>query len=172
MNEINKTNFSKVLHSINSIVEKFGVDILAGDIVWSMVLGTLPINEGDLSKKVLEMSLKDSREDKVYNIHQITELAKLITQRPDYSISNLTDFTYTIRQLDRYTLGDEIVSTSLSELKDIYISFMTSYYYESMTLGKKKEALETLKYFSEEILKEDLEMKKIINDISFPQALN
>ena len=172
MNEKNKTNFSKVLPSIYSIIETFGVDILAGDIIWSMVLGTLPHKEGELENNVLEMSLKDSTEDKVDNIQQITDLAKLITTRPDYSISNLTDFTYAIKQLISYTSGDDIASGSLSDLKDIYISYITSYYYESMTLGEKREALETLKYFGEEILKDNEEMStKLVSILSY-QPLN
>jgi hypothetical protein len=37
-----------------------------------------------------------------------------------------------------------------------------------MTLGKKKEASDTLKYFGEEILKEDEEMKiKLANILSY-----
>ena len=63
-----------------------------------------------------------------------------------------------MRQLIRYTSGDEIATNSLSKLKKIYVSFITSYYYEYMTLGKKEEAIEIIKYFGEEILKEDKEM--------------
>jgi hypothetical protein len=89
MDKTNKTNFSKVLPSIYSIIENFGVEILASNIVWSMVLGTLPYKEGKLENNVFEMSLKDINEDKIDNINQITELAKLLTQRPVYKLENL-----------------------------------------------------------------------------------
>ena len=73
-----------------------------------------------------------------------------------------------MRQLIRYTSGDEIATNSLVKLKKIYISFITSYYYESMTLGKKEEATETLKNFCEKILKEDKEMStKLANILSY-----
>ena len=40
-----------------------------------------------------------------------------------------------------------------------------------MTLGKKKEALETLKYFSEEVLKEDEELRAILDKTSSNKML-
>lgn len=158
MNNSNKSNISHVLKSIIPMMEAFGIGLFAANSVWSMVLGVLPENDGEREKQMMEFSRKDSTEDKVDNINTITGLAKLITKRHDYSISNLTDFTYAIRQLVRYSNGDEIASSTLSKLKKIYVSYVTSYYQDSMTLGKKKEALETLKYFSEDILKEDEEI--------------
>jgi hypothetical protein len=41
-----------------------------------------------------------------------------------------------------------------------------------MTLGKKKEALETLKYFSEEVLKEDEELRAILDKTSSYKMLS
>ena len=70
--------------------------------------------------------------------------------------------------MNRYASGDDIASSSLLKLKKIYISYITSYYHESMTLGKKMEALDTIKYFGEEILKEDEEIKiKLANILSY-----
>lgn len=154
------------------MMETLGVGMFSADSVWSMVLGVLPKGDSDQDKKMMEFSRKDSTEHKVENINQITGLAKLITQRYDYSISNLTDFTYAIRQLDRYTWDDNVASSSLTALKDIYISFITSYYHESLTLGKKKEALNTIKYFGEEILQEDKEISTRLAKISSYKMLN
>jgi len=172
MDKINKTGFSHVLGAIIPMMETFGVGIFASNSVWSMVLGVLPKNDGEREKQMMEFSRRDSTEDKVDNINTITRVAGLITKRPDYSISNITEFSYAIRQLNRYVSGDEIASSSLSKLKKIYISYITSYHHESMTLGKKKEALETLKYFGEEILQEDEELKTKLAKISFYKMLS
>jgi hypothetical protein len=172
MDKLNKSSFSYVLVSIIPLIESVGVGLFSANSVWSMILGVLPKGEGEQEKQMMEFSRKDCTENKVDNIHQITELAKLFTKRPDYSISNLTDFTYALRQLFRYSWGDEIASSALSDLKSIYISFITSYYHESMTLGKKKEALETLKYFGEDILKEYEEMKTKLGSILSCKMLN
>jgi len=172
MDKINKTCLSYVLKSIIPLIESLGVGMFSANSVWSMVLGVFPKGDGEREKQMMEFSRKDSTEDKVDNINTITGLAKLITKRPDYSISNLTDFTYALRQLIRYSYGDQIASTSLSDLKNIYFSFIISYYYESMTLGKIKEALDTLKYFGEEILKEDEELRAKLSNIASYKMLS
>ena len=161
----NNTSLSKVLASILPVIEIFGICMFAADSVWCMVLGVFPKSDSERDKVMMEFSRKDPTEYKVENIKQITKLARLITKRPDYSISNITEFTYAIRQLIRYTSGDEIATNSLTKLKKIYISFITSYYYEAMKLGKKKEAMEKIKYFYEEILIEDEEMSTKLADI-------
>jgi hypothetical protein len=165
MNQPNNTYFSKILNPIIPMIEKCGVGIFASNAVWCIVLGVLPKGEEERDKKIMKKSCNDSTENKVDNINRITELAKLITQRPDYSNSNLTDFTYAIRQLIRYAMGDEIAYSSLTNIKGIYISFVAAYFHESMTIGKRQEALDTLKYFGEEILKEDEEMKTKLAEI-------
>ena len=172
MDKINKTRFSYVLKAIAPLMKTLGIGMFAVNSVWSMVLGVLPKNESEREKQMMEFSRRDSTEDKVDNINQITKLARLITKRSDYSISNITEFSYAIMQLNRYASGDEIASSSLSKLKKIYISYITSYYHESMTLGKKKEALETLKLFGEEILKEDEEMRTKLAEISSYKMLS
>ncbi len=166
MNNSNKSRLAYVLKAISPMMETFGIGIFSSNSVWSMVLGVLPKNDGEQQKQMMEFSRRDSTEDKVDNINKITGLSKLITKRHDFSISNLTDFTFAIRQLIRYSSGDEIASSSLSKLRKIYINYITSYYHESMTLGKKKEALESLKYFGEDILKEDEEISKRLSKIS------
>jgi len=89
--------------------------------------------------------------------------AKIKEVEKDVDIVNVP-----MRQLIRYTSGDEIATHSLTKLKKIYISFITAYYYEAMKLGKKKEAMETFKHFSEEILKEDEETSiQIANILSY-----
>lgn len=172
MDKINKTSFSYGFKAIIPLMETFGIGIFSADSVWCMVLGVLPKSDSDQAKRMMEFSRRDSTENKVDNINTLTRLAKLITKRSDYSISNITEFTYAIRQLNRYTSGDDFASSSLSRLKKIYISYITSYYHESMTLGKKKEALETLKLFGEEILKKDEEMKTKLAKISSYKMLS
>jgi uncharacterized protein YfkK (UPF0435 family) len=172
MKNKNNTSLSYVLDSIMPMIEIFGIGLFAADSVWCMVLGVLPNSDSERDKQMMEFSRKDPTEYKVDNIKQITKLARLITKRPDYSISNITDFTYAMRQLIRYTSGDEIATNSLTKLKKTYISFITEYYYESMTLGKKDEALKMIKYFGEEILKEDEEMSTELVNILFYNMLS
>lgn len=172
MNHSNKSSFAYVFNAIIPMMETFGVGLFSANSVWCMVLGVLPKSDGEREKKMMDFNRKDRTEDKVDNINAITGLAKRITKRHDFSISNLTDFTFAIRQLIRYSSGDEIASSSLSKLKKIYITYITSYYHESMTLGKKKEALDTLKYFGEEILQEDEEMMTRLINISTYKMLS
>ena len=166
MNNSNKSSFAYVFNAIIPMMEALGIGLFASNSVWNMILGVLPKSNGEREKQMMEFSRKDTTEDKVDNIKTITKFAKLITKRHDYSSSNLTDFTFAIRQLIRYSNGDEIASSALTKLKNIYISYIISYYHESMTLGKKKEALESLKYFGEDILKEDEEIAKRLSKIS------
>jgi hypothetical protein len=166
MNNSNKSSLAYVFNAIIPMMEATGIGLFAANSVWSMVLGVLPKSDGEREKKMMEFSSKDTTEDKVDNIKTITKFANLITKRHDFEISNLTDFTYAIRQLIRYSNGDEIASSALSKLKKIYISYITSYYHKSMTLGKKTEAIDTLKYFGEDILKEDEEIAKQLAEIS------
>lgn len=163
----NNTIFSKAIIPINQLIDKFGVDICASDMVWCIILGALPYHEGKLENMVLEMSLKDSTEHKVENINQLTELAKLFTKRKDYSESNLYQFSCAIKQLFKYVSGDQSVTLALTEMKNIYLSFITSYYRESMSIGQKEEALEVIKFFREDIFQEYEKMKEDLAKITY-----
>ena len=88
MRRNNKSSFSLVLNAIMPMMETFGIGMFAADSVWSMVLGVLPNGDSDRDKQLLEFSRRDTTENKIDNIIAITELARQITKRPDYSNSN------------------------------------------------------------------------------------
>jgi hypothetical protein len=167
-----KTNFSIILDPIISLIEHLGIEAFATDTVCKMVLGVLPNDDSEKAKQLMEFSRRDTTEQKVEHIAQLTVLAELFTQRPVYTMENLTDFTYALRQLSRYAFDDEIATSALSKLKDLYIKFLTDYYYESLNFGKKEEALKNLKHFGEEILKEDKDICRKLKKIATFKPLN
>ena len=145
---------------------------MASDFVWSIVLGVLPCQGSEYETIAMEMNRNDPTLEKVKNIAKITAFAKLLTERPDYSDSNLTDFTYAVRQLIRYTAGDAIATSYLKDLKNIYVSFITSYYYQSAEFGKRDDALNNLKSFAEEILQEDMYLRQKLAEIAVYKPLS
>lgn len=168
----NRTNFSLILDPIIPLIEHLGIETFATDTVWKMVLGVLPTDDSEKAKQLMEFSRRDTTEKKVDHIIQLTALAELFTQRPVYILEYLTDFTFAIRQLYRYAFDDERATSSLAKLKDIYITIMTDYFYESVKFGKKEEALKNLKYFGEEILMEDRELCRKLKKIETFKPLN
>jgi len=172
MDETDETKLGYVLDAVTPLIEEFGVGILASDFVWSIVLGVLPCEGSEHEIMAMEMSRKDPTIEKVKNIAKITAFAKMLTERPDYSDSNITDFTYAIRQLIRYTAGDSIAASYLKDLKNIYVSFITSYYYQSVEFGKRDDALKNLKSFGEEILQEDMFLREKLAEIAAYKPLS
>ena len=62
-------------------------------------------------------------------------------------------------------MGDYKATFALKELKDLYISFMTEYFYQSVKSGKKKEAIKKLELFGEKILREDKDLQERLTKI-------
>lgn len=172
MKKPNKTNLIYVLDAIMPLIELDGTGILASNVPWCIVLGAMPAEEGEKERQMMEFNRKDATKDKIEGITRLTQLAESITQRNDFNDENLQDFTYAIRQLTRYVWEDEKASTALKELKDMYISFMTEYYYQSVKFGKKEDAIKNLQIFGEEILKEDIDLRERIADIINYKPLN
>lgn len=172
MRSQNKTNFSLIIDPIYDIIDKFGVDILANDTLWNMVLGVLPSDDDDKAKALMEFSRRDSTMQKVNHVNQLTDLAEFFIQRQDYSEKNVTEFTYVIRQLSRYVFDDDQATNALTRLKDMYITFITEYFYVSVQSGKKDEALKNLKTFGKEILREDRDLRERLAEITAFKPLN
>lgn len=172
MRNQNKTNFSIIIDPIYDIIDKFGVDILANDTLWNMVLGVLPSDDDDKAKTLMEFSRRDTTKQKVNHLNQLTDLAEFFVHRHDYSEKNVTEFTYVIRQLSRYVFDDDQATDALTRLKEMYLTFITEYFYVSVQSGKKDEALKNLEIFGEEILREDRELQGKIADIINYRPLN
>lgn len=172
MDKTDKTKLGYVLDAVTPLIENFGVEILSSDFVWGIVLGVFPCRGSEYEMTAMEVNRKDTTEEKVKNIARITEIAKLLAERPDYSDSNITDFTYAVRQLIRYTVDDEFATGSLKDLKDTYVSFMTSYYYQAVKFGKREEALNNLNSISEEILQEDIYLREKLAEIAAYKPLS
>lgn len=172
MKKPKNTNLLYVLDAIQPLFELVGTGMFASNSLWCIVLGAMPAEEGEKERQMMEFNRKDATKDKIEGITRLTQLAESITQRNDFNDENLQDFTYAIRQLTRYVWGDEKATTALNELKDMYISFMTEYYYQSVKFGKKEEANKNLERFGEEILKEDIDLRERIADIINYKPLN
>ena len=172
MNNPNKTNLLYVIDAIMPLFELVGTGMFSSNALWCMVLGVMPEKEGERENKMMDINRKDETKDKVVAINRLTQLADSLTKRNDFNDENLQDFTYAIRQLTRYVWGDDKATTALNELKDMYISFMTEYYYQSVKFGKKEEANKNLERFGEEILKEDMDLRERIADIINYKPLN
>ena len=69
-------------------------------------------------------------------------------------------------------MGDAIAAASLKDLKDAYVAFITSYYYQSVKFGKKEEALKNLKLFGEDILYEDSYLRESLAKIASYKPLS
>ncbi|MBN1182183.1 MAG: hypothetical protein JXB49_07840 [Bacteroidales bacterium] len=172
MDETDKTKLGYVLDAVTPLFEDFGVGILASDFVWSIVLGVLPCEGSEHEEMAMEMNRKDATIEKVKNIAKITAFAKMLTERPDYSDSNISSFTYAVRQLIRYTAGDAVATSYMKDLKNIYVSFITSYYYQSVEFGKRDDALNNVKSFGEDILHEDSYLREKLAEIAAFKSLS
>ncbi len=172
MRNQNKTNFSLIIDPIYDIIDKFGVDILANDTLWNMVLGVLPSDDDEKAKALMEFSRRDTTMQKVNHLNQLTDLAEFFVQRHDYSEKNVTDFTYVIRQLTRYAFDDERATYALTRLKEMYLTFITEYYYESVKYGKKDQALKNIETFGEVILREAKDLREKLAEIATYKPLN
>ena len=172
MKKPNKTNLLYVLDAIMPLIELGGTGIFASNSLWSIVLGVMPSKEGERENQIMELNRKDEPKYKIEGINRLTQLAESITQRNDFNDENLQDFTYAIRQLTRYAWGDDKATSALNELKDLYISFMTEYYYQSFKFGKEKEAIKNLELFGDEILREDTDLRERLSNIITYKPLN
>ena len=85
MDKANTTKLAYVLNAVTPLIENFGIEILSSDFVWGIVLGVFPCRGSEYEMTAMEVNRKDTTDDKVENIAGITELAKLLAERPDYS---------------------------------------------------------------------------------------
>ena len=154
------------------LFELVGTGMFSSNALWCMVLGVMPEKEGERENKMMDINRKDETKYKIEGIDKLTQLAESITKRIDFNDENLQDFTYAIRQLTRYVWGDDEATAALVELKEIYISYITEYFYLSVKSGKKDEATRNLELFGEEILQEDLYLREKLAKIATYKPLN
>jgi len=160
----NTSRLAEILRKLSTLFENVDLEQIASNTVWNIVLGVLPVKYEGRENEIMEFNLKDSTHEKIDNIDQITDLAEyFLKEKPDYGFSNLESFSYALRQLIRYTSGDELAEASLDRLKDLYLTFITSYYLQATKDGINKIASENIKFFCEEILNED---KNLISKFS------
>ena len=172
MKKPNTTNLLYVIDEIMPLFELVGTGMFASNSLWCIVLGVMPAEDGERENQIMEINRKDETKYKIEGIEKLTQLAESITKRIDFNYENLQDFTYAIRQLTRYVLGDAKATAALVELKERYISYMTEYFYLSVRSGKKDEATKNLELFGEEILKEDLYLREKLAEIAAYKPLN
>ncbi|MCF8223058.1 MAG: hypothetical protein K9J25_07905 [Bacteroidales bacterium] len=171
MDKKKPTNLLYVLNAIMPLIELGGTGIFASNSFWSIVLGVMPPEEGEPKKQIMEIIRKDETKHKIEGIMRLTQVADSITKRNDFNDENMYDFTYAIRQLIRYVFDDQKALNALNGLKDMYIDFITEYYYHSLEFGKKEEARKKLEMFGE-ILKEDDDLCKELAKIISYKPLN
>ena len=156
MNTQNNSKLALVLRKLLPLFENIDIVLIASDTVWNIVLGVFPVKYDNRENQIMENNRNDSTAEKIDNIDQITEYAEyFLAEKPDFKYSNLESFSYALKQLLRYTSEDQQAVNSLNRLKDLYISFMTSYYLRSIKNGMSKSATENIRYFCKKILFED-----------------
>ena len=67
MRKSEKPFFSLVITPIFLFIEKIGIEILATDTVWSMVLGTLPTDDSIKADDGVQLQRYNRRKNKTYN---------------------------------------------------------------------------------------------------------
>jgi len=160
----NTSKLAEILRKLSTLFENLDIEQIASNTVWNIVLGVLPVKYEGRENEIMEFNLKDSTHEKIDNIDQITDLAEyFLKEKPDYGFSNLESFSYALRQLIRYTFEDELAEASLDRLKDLYLTFITSYYLQATKAGINKVASENIKFFCEKILNED---KNLLSKLS------
>jgi len=162
----NNSIFAKTLHKLTPLFQNVDIVDIAGDTVWNIVLGVLPIEFKGREEELMDNNRKDSTNEKIDNIDQITDLAEyMITEKPIFEFSNIESFSYALRQLNRYVKGDSLAETSLIRFKKLYLEFMTSYFLQAVKNGSGKIASKNLKLFSDKILSEDTFIKSKLSEL-------
>lgn len=162
----NKSLFYEIIMKLSPILDELDIQLISSDFVWSVVLGMLPIEHKGYEDMMMENSRKDSTAEKIDNIELLTKYAEyMVTEKPDFGYANLESFSQALRQLINYVSGESKAEKSLKKLKHLYISFLTLYYVESVKNGRIGSASKNIKYFSDEILNIDDELKTKLNDL-------
>ena len=162
----NNSIFAETILKLLPLFENVDIENIACDTVWNIVLGVLPIEYKGKENQFMDISRKDSTNDKVDNIDQITDLAEyIVTEKPRFEFSNLESFSYALRQLNRYVEGDSVAEASLIRLKELYLKYMADYYLQAVKNGSNQIASENLKIFAEKILYEDLYIKSKLAEL-------
>lgn len=166
MNIKNNSRFAEILRKLSTLFENVDIKQIASNTVWNIVLSVLPVKFKGQEYQIMESNRKDRTAEKIDNVDQITDLAEyFLKEKPDYGFSNLESFSYALRQLIRYTSEDELAEASLDRLKDLYLTFITSYYLQAAKAGINKVASENIKFFCENILNEDKNLLSKLSDL-------
>ncbi|HPJ58734.1 MAG TPA: hypothetical protein PLQ06_03320 [Bacteroidales bacterium] len=141
-----------ILRRVAPVLEEEFIDILALDFAWNIVLGIMPLEFEGIEDQIMEHNRKDTTAEKIDNIERITSISEyLLESKPDFSYENLELFSQATGQLIKYAAGDREAENSLKPLKDLYISFVTSYYIESVKNGKVLPAIRNIKNINAKI---------------------
>lgn len=162
----NNSLFHEIILKLSPIFDELDIEVVSSDFVWSIVLGMLPIEHNGYEDIMMENCRKDNTAEKIDNIEILTAYAEyMITDKPDFDYANLESFSQALRQLIRYVSGDPKAERSLEKLKDLYLSFMTTYYVESVKNGRIGSTYKNIRHFSNEILNIDEELKTKLNEL-------
>jgi hypothetical protein len=162
----NNSNFADVLRKLSPVLNEEYIDMLAANTVWNLVLGILPDKFNGIEEQIMEQARKDTTAEKIDNIEQLTHYAEyLCREKPDYEYGNLELFSLALLQLVRYTEGDEKSGDSLRRMKDLYFSFITSYYIESVKNGTVRAASKNIRHFSEKIFGGHDDIRTKLNEV-------
>ncbi len=166
MTPANNSLFHEIILKLCPILHELDIDYISSDFVWSIVLGMLPIEHKGYEDIMMENSRKDSTAEKIDNIERLTGYAEyMITEKPDFGYANLESFSQALRQLIKYVSGDPKAEQSLEKIKNLYISFITSYYVESVKNRGIGSASKNIGYFRDSILNIDDDLKTKLNEL-------
>jgi len=162
----NNSKMAEVMSKLAPLLDEEYIDMLACNSAWNIVLGVIPYEFKGYENQIMEENRKDTSSEKIDNIERITSLSKYLLEiKPDFSYENLELFSLAACQLIKYTSGDSKAENSLTPLKDLYISFVTSYYIESVKSGNVRSASKNIRHFSEMIFGEHDEIRTRLNEV-------
>lgn len=162
----NSSNLAEIMRKLAPLLAEEHIELLAANSVWNLVLGILSDKFNGIEEQIMEQARKDTTAEKVDNIEQLTHYAEyLCREKPDFGYENLELFSLALLQLIRYTEGDKKSGDSLRRMKDLYFSFITSYYIESVKTGTVRSASKNIRHFSEKIFGGHDEIRTKLNEV-------
>jgi hypothetical protein len=162
----NNSILHDVFKKLSPIIDEIEIESISSDFVWSIILGVLPLTPEGERNKLLEISLKDTTAEKIDNIEMITHYAEyFIKWKPDYRYPNVESFSQALGQLIKYVSTDPPAEKQLDRLKDLYISFITDYYIDSIKAGRSVSAAKNASFLAEKIFTDNMEIKARLNEI-------
>ena len=162
----NNSNLAQIMRKLAPLLSNEYIELMATNSAWNIILGVLPDTLNGYEQKIMEQNRMDTSAEKIDNITRITSYAEyFLNNKPDFSLAYVESFSQAIAQLVKYTSGDKKAEDSLRPLKNLYISFMTSYYIKSVQNATVRSVTINIRDFSEIISVDDYELAARLNDI-------